>query len=186
MSGADNPVADAMSGRPPRPDVPSLADQVVTGLMAAGVTVATAESLTGGGVCEALTSVPGASQVVIGSVVSYATGVKRDVLGVEADLLARRGAVDAEVAEQMARGVAGLLGSDWAVATTGSAGPEPAPGGSEVPDIEPGTVYIAVHARESTWVERLHLTGDRDHIRAASVEAALRAILRTLDGHRGS
>lgn len=89
------------------------AADLVSVLTGRGQTVACAESLTSGLVCAALTDVPGASAVVRGAVVSYATDVKAAVLGVDADLLARAGAVDAEVARQMAQGVCRVLGSDW-------------------------------------------------------------------------
>lgn len=157
-----------------------LATEVIDELRAVDGTLAAAESLTGGGVCATLTGIPGASDVVVGCVVSYATAVKRDILGVDADLLSRRGAVDAEVAEQMARGVADLLGTDWAVATTGSAGPEPAPGGSETEPVEPGMVFLAIHSPYATWVEQVRFAGDRDAIRTSTIEAALQALLRTL------
>ena len=93
----------------------------------AGQSVACAESLTGGLVCGALTEVPGASAVVRGGVVSYATDVKAGVLGVDPGLLASLGAVNAEVARQMAQGVP-VLASDWGLATTGVAGPDPRTG----------------------------------------------------------
>ena len=93
-----------------------------------GQSLAVAESLTGGLVAGALTAVPGASRVVRGSVTAYATDLKRDVLGVDGALLAARGAVDGEVARQMASGVRRVLGADWGLATTGVAGPDPQDG----------------------------------------------------------
>ena len=114
------------------------AARLLAALHERGLTVGTAESLTGGLVVAALTDVPGASASVVGSVVSYATRVKRDVLGVDADLLAARGAVDPEVAAAMASGVCRVLGCDVGLATTGVAGPDPQDG-------QPvGTVYVAV------------------------------------------
>lgn len=116
----------------------STAADVVRLLRVRGETIAVAESLTGGLVAAALTAVPGASQVFRGSVTAYATDLKHRVLGVDAGLLAARGAVDAQVAGQMAAGVRGVLGADWGVATTGVAGPEPQDG-------QPvGTVFVAV------------------------------------------
>ncbi|MFD9904940.1 CinA family protein [Streptomyces sp. NPDC059063] len=103
-----------------------------------GETLAVAESLTGGLVAAEVTAVPGASRAFRGAVTAYATELKRDVLGVDGALLAARGAVDAEVALQMAAGARRLLGADWGVATTGVAGPEPQDG-------QPvGTVFVAV------------------------------------------
>lgn len=134
-----------------------------------GETLAAAESLTGGLVAAALTGPPGASRVFLGSVTAYATEAKREVLGVDGGLLARRGAVDAEVARQMATGVRRLLGADWGVATTGVAGPEPQDGKPV------GTVYVAVSAPGTGGVvaQRLNLRGDRAAIRAGSVHAVL-------------
>lgn len=152
----------------------SLASDVVAALRAAGLTVATAESLTGGLVCGALTDVPGASAVVRGGVVAYATPVKASVLGVDPDLLARVGAVDADVAGQLAEGARRVLGADVGVATTGVAGPDPADG------LPVGTVFVGVSGPWGTAVERHALTGDRHTIRLASVSAALDLLVRGL------
>ena len=143
------------------------ARQVVTALVAAGRTVATAESLTGGLVCAALTDVPGASAVVRGAVVAYATELKAQLLGVDPDLLATGGAVQAEVARQMASGVCRVLGAEVGVATTGVAGPDPQDGRPV------GTVFVAVAAEGRVAVRELALAGDRGTIRARTVEAAL-------------
>jgi nicotinamide-nucleotide amidase len=134
-----------------------------------GQTVAVAESLTGGMVAARLTSIAGASRGFRGSVTSYATDIKRDVLGVDGALLDERGAVDPDVACAMARGVAALLGSEWGIATTGVAGPDRQDG-------QPvGTVYIAVAGphRAEPAVRRLHAQGGREDIRKASTEAVL-------------
>ena len=144
------------------------ARQVVTALVAAGRTVATAESLTGGLVCAALTDVPGASAVVRGAVVAYATELKAQLLGVDPDLLATGGAVQAEVARQMASGVCRVLGAEVGVATTGVAGPDPQDGRPV------GTVFVAVAAEgRVVAVRELALAGDRGTIRDRTVEAAL-------------
>ncbi|MFE7315905.1 CinA family protein [Streptomyces sp. NPDC057555] len=137
--------------------------------------LAVAESLTGGLVAGELTGVPGASRVVRGAVTAYATDVKRDLLGVDGALLADRGAVDGEVARQMARGVRRVLDADWGIATTGVAGPEPQDG-------QPvGTVYVAVQGPDGEeQIRRLALTGDRDRIRRDSVDAVLALLLSEL------
>jgi nicotinamide-nucleotide amidase len=142
------------------------ADLVAT-LTSRGETVSCAESLTGGLVCAALTDVPGASAVVRGAVVAYATDAKAAVLGVDPILLARSGAVHPEVARQMAEGVRRLLGSDWGVATTGVAGPDPQDGASV------GTVYVAVAGAEGTRAVAAHFAGDRSAVRASAVAEAL-------------
>src|SRR5205823_10547788 len=104
---------------------------------AEGVTLATAESCTGGLVAARLTSVPGSSDVFLGSVVAYSDEVKRAELDVPAELLERHGAVSAEVAAAMARGARARLGADVAVAVTGIAGPG---GGTEEKPV--GPVYV--------------------------------------------
>jgi PncC family amidohydrolase len=101
---------------------------LVRALVQQGRTLAVAESLTGGLVAATIVAVPGASAALRGGVVAYATEVKASVLGVDAGLLARVGAVDPDVADAMAAGVARLLGADYGVATTGVAGPDPQDG----------------------------------------------------------
>ncbi|NHN56113.1 CinA family protein [Calidifontibacter sp. DB0510] len=147
------------------------AADAIAALTASGRTVGTAESLTGGLVAAALTSVPGSSAVVRGGVVSYATEVKATVLGVDAGLLADGGPVQADVAEQMARGARRVLGADLGVATTGVAGPEPQ-GGAPV-----GRVFVAVAWSDGSEVRELTLDGDRAAIRAATVHAALELLI---------
>ncbi|MBA0051910.1 CinA family protein [Streptomyces sp. AJS327] len=155
-----------------------VAGQALDLLSARGETLAVAESLTGGLVAAELTGVPGASRAFRGSVTAYATDLKRDVLGVPGALLAERGAVDAEVARLLARGVRGVLGADWGLATTGVAGPEPQDG-------QPvGTVYVAVAGpRETVTAVRLRLEGDRAAVRGASVRAVLELLRDELIGH---
>lgn len=140
---------------------------LLASLEAAGLTVATAESLTGGLVCAALVDVPGASAVVRGGVVAYASDLKGSVLGVDRDLLARVGAVDPEVAGAMARGVCRVLGADVGVSTTGVAGPDPSDGRPV------GTVFVAVAHGAGTAVEHHTFSGTREQIRRASVDAAI-------------
>src|SRR5690625_5212298 len=100
------------------------AEQVVTALTAHGQTVAIAESLTGGLVCAALTTVPGASAVVRGAIVAYATEIKESVLGIDHEVVRRHGVVSHETAAAMAQNVRRLLSADIGVATTGVAGPD--------------------------------------------------------------
>ncbi|MGW2057122.1 CinA family protein [Streptomyces sp. NPDC001840] len=148
---------------------------MLAALEALGGTLAVAESLTGGLVAAELTSVPGASRTFRGSVTAYATALKRDVLDVDGALLAERGAVDPEVARQMAAGVRRVLGAGWGVATTGVAGPEPQDG-------QPvGTVYVAVVGPDGKGkVTALRLNGDRADIRKESVRSVLALLLSEL------
>ncbi|MFI1507388.1 CinA family protein [Streptomyces sp. NPDC020597] len=164
----------------------SPAAEVVRLLTATGGTLAVAESLTGGLVAAEVTSVPGASRVFRGSVTAYATELKHRLLGVDAGLLAARGAVDAQVAAQMAAGVRKALGADWGLATTGVAGPD-AQDGRPV-----GTVFVAVDgpfgpepgSAAGGKVEALRLNGDRAEIRRESVRSVLALLLSELAGEQ--
>jgi nicotinamide-nucleotide amidase len=148
--------------------------QIVATLRARGATLAVAESLTGGALTAALVTVPGVSAVLRGGVVAYASDLKRDLLGVDAELLATEGAVHPEVARQMAVGAARRLGASHAVATTGVAGPGPADGRAC------GTVHVAVATPGAVRVRSLVLAGGRAALRAASVTAALALLAGTL------
>jgi nicotinamide-nucleotide amidase len=145
-----------------------LAAQIVGLLTRRRQTVAVAESLTGGLLGAAITTVPGASAVFRGGVIAYATDVKAALLGVSAALLAERGAVDPDVAGAMAAGVRERLGAAIGAATTGVAGPDAADGRP------PGTVHIAVSTAGGTVVQTLALSGGRDVIRRDTVERSLR------------
>lgn len=144
-------------------------------------TVATAESLTGGLVGAALTGVPGASQVYRGGVIAYATDLKGQLLGVDAGLLARVGAVDERVAAAMAQGVRARLGADYGLATTGVAGPDPQDGKP------PGTVWVAVATGWRTWTFDASMrepVGDRAGVRVHTVLRALRHLCDVLRDER--
>ena len=144
------------------------ATQVLADLALRGETISCAESLTGGALTARLIEVPGASRVVRGGIVAYASDVKAVLLGVPAARLASHGSVDPQVAAAMAQGVCRVLDSDWGVATTGVAGPD------SVEGKRVGTAYVAVvRAGAEPVVHELHLDGNRDKIRAAVVEAAL-------------
>ena len=132
------------------------------------MSLAVAESLTGGLVADAIVSVPGASAVFRGGVVAYASDLKATLLGVDPALLARVGAVDENVVAQMAQGVAERLGADLGLATTGVAGPDEQDGHPV------GTVFVAVaRVGHGAKVAQLSLHGDRATIRALSVRAVL-------------
>jgi nicotinamide-nucleotide amidase len=151
-----------------------LAAQIVGLLTRRRQTVAVAESLTGGLLGAAITTVPGASSVFRGGVIAYATDVKAALLGVSAALLAERGAVDPDVAGAMAAGVRERLGAAIGAATTGVAGPDAADGKP------PGTVHIAVSTAGGTVVQTLALSGGRDEIRRDTVERSLRLMWNVL------
>ncbi len=174
-AGAAAEARTAALGYPGASENPQGAARALEALARRGQTLAVAESLTGGLVAGALTAVPGASRCFRGSVTAYATELKSLVLGVDGALLATRGAVDADVARQMAQGVRRVLGADWGIATTGVAGPDPQDG-------QPvGTVYVAVEGPGGEGnVRRLALHGDRDRIRRDSVTAAVDLLLSEL------
>lgn len=138
---------------------------------AAGLTIATAESLTAGLVSARLADVPGASLALRGGVVAYASDLKHSLLGVPAELLEERGAVHPDVAVAMATGVRAMLRTDLGVATTGVAGPDPQDG------VEPGTVFVAVAWPGGARARQLSLDGDRATIRERSAREAVSLLL---------
>jgi len=140
-----------------------------------GWTLGTAESATGGLVAGRLTSVPGASRVFRGSIVSYATDVKESLLEVSGDLVAEHGVVSEPVAVAMADGARERLNADVVVAVTGSAGPEP----QERPV---GTVVVAVVTPDGSRVRTLTLPGDRERVRTFASTAALQLLRMSLQG----
>jgi nicotinamide-nucleotide amidase len=133
-----------------------------------GLTLATAESCTGGLVGARLTSVPGSSHVYLGGVVSYSDDAKRGLLGVPASVLEEHGAVSAEAARALAAGARAALGADLAVAVTGIAGP-----GGGTPDKPVGLVFLSAEGPEGDSERRLQLPGDREDIRRRATVAAL-------------
>lgn len=145
----------------------SPAASVVSALKARGETVAVAESLTGGLLAATLVDVPGVSAVFRGGLVVYATDLKTRLAGVPADLLARCGAVDPDVAAALAGGARERCGADWGLGTTGVAGPDSQDGAAV------GTVYVACAGPGGTVVRALALDGDRAAIRQTAVVAAL-------------
>lgn len=147
-----------------------LAADVLHLIEARGLTLATAESLTGGGLGELVTSVPGASAVYVGGVVAYATRLKVDLLGVPAEVVARDGVVSEPCARAMAEGVRRVLGADVGVSTTGVAGPKPQEGRPA------GTVFLAVATAGGVTARALRLGGDRTAVREGAIAAALRLV----------
>ena len=148
----------------------SLAFDVVKRLQ--GRTLATAESCTGGGIGDALTAVPGASNVYKGGVISYCNEIKEKMLDVPSEILDKYGAVSASVAEAMARGARVTLGTDIAVSVTGLAGPSGDEFGNPV-----GTVYIGYADKNTSLSRHFVFEGDRDAVREQAVVSALKLIL---------
>jgi nicotinamide-nucleotide amidase len=146
---------------------PAGAAEVVAALRARGFTIAVAESLTGGLLAAELIGVPGASAVVRGGVVAYATELKAALLGVDEALLADSGPIHPDVARQMADGVRARLGADVGVATTGVAGPDPQDGHP------PGEVWLGFAIGDEVTAVGLALGGDRAAIRRDTVSESL-------------
>ncbi|MES1212324.1 MAG: nicotinamide-nucleotide amidohydrolase family protein [Leifsonia sp.] len=168
-----------MPATPPAASSHELAERVVAELTRRGMTIAVAESLTGGLVVAELVGVPGASAVVRGGVVAYATELKSTLLGVDAELLARNSPIDPEVARQMAEGVRWRLGHDGApadigFATTGVAGPDPQDGHPV------GEVWLGLAADGRVQARGLTIGGDRASIRAVTVSESLMYVLELL------
>lgn len=176
LSDDELEASDKRDAAPTWDDAVSLASRVLEEARAAGLSVGTAESCTGGLVEASLTAVPGSSDVVMGAVGSYACSVKEALLGVEHDTLERVGAVSSECASEMARGARGALGCDVAVSVTGIAGPGGAVSGKPV-----GLVWFGVSDGHETRTESVVFPGDRSEVRLRSVMHALE-LLRSMCG----
>lgn len=162
-----------------RPEL--IAEQVLAALTAAGQSLVTAESLTGGLIGARLTAVPGASRAYLGGLITYATQAKSGLAGVSPELLKEYGAVSPQSAVAMAEGVQRLIGADWAVAVTGVAGPDPQEGH------QPGEVWIGlVGPKLAPTAIRGDFRGDREQIREATVDAALGAVFSAIDSETPS
>ena len=164
-------------------DPMTLAATLQAELMRRGAMLATAESLTGGRLGDVLSAAPGSSDTYLGGVVSYATEVKQKVLGVSPETVERHGVVSAECAAEMARGVRDLIGAEFAVSTTGVAGP------TRQEDKPVGLVFLAVAGPDGVRTERLDLDGERAEIREQTVSSALALVLEAVSatpvGSRG-
>ena len=156
-------------------DEDGMEQTVVHALCAAGKTLATAESCTGGMVSSMITSVPGSSAAFIGGFATYANEAKVKALGVSEETLERYGAVSEQTAREMAQGAKERLGADFALAITGIAGPE---GGTEEKPV--GLVYIALAGESGMQIKELRMRGSRDRIRRMSALNALDMVRRAL------
>lgn len=164
-TGHDHTVTTKVDRKPEGAAADALEQRIAQSLVQAQRTAAVAESLTGGNVSAGLSAIEGASDWFRGAVVAYSEEVKFEVLGVE-----RGPVITAACAEQMANGVAQLLGADFAVATTGVGGPGPQE------DLPQGTVYIAVCTPTGTEVREYHFAGEPAEV----VEQATREALERL------
>ncbi len=156
---------------------PLLEEQVGARLRALGLTLAVAESSTGGLIAARLTDISGSSAYLIGGIVAYADAVKEQWLGVAAETLRAFGAVSEPVARQMAEGVRLRLRTDLALSVTGIAGPTGA-----TPTKPVGLHYVALSAANGTWVRRFVFASNRQSNRQAAADEAFRLLLDYLDG----
>ena len=170
----ETPVGAQSPAPEPEPE-PTLAERVVDMARERGVTLATAESLTGGLIGGAITAVPGSSDVFLGGVTSYANEVKHDVLGVQTETLVDYGAVSRGCALQMAEGARDVVNADIAVSVTGIAGP-----GGAVPGKPVGTVWLGVATAAGSHATYCQFEGDREEIRQQTVQAALEAFMKEI------
>lgn len=152
------------------------AKELINLLTNKNLSICTAESLTGGLISSALTSVPGSSSVVRGAFVTYAIDSKNELLGVDGQLLDKNGAVDPTVATQMAENSAKKLNCDVAISATGIAGP-----GGEEPGKPVGTVFIGIYSQGTTEVYECHFKGDRNSVRERTVAYAIKMALKSLE-----
>jgi PncC family amidohydrolase len=144
-----------------------------------GLTLAVAESCTGGLIAHRITNVPGSSDYFIGGVVAYAYEAKVKLLGVSWNTLDSYGAVSRETVLEMAGGAWRSMGTDIAVSVSGIAGP-----GGGLPNKPVGTVWVGLAASDGAWARLFHFPGDREQNKAAASEAALIMLLEYLQGKR--
>lgn len=161
-----------MTAAGPELDLNGSAERLQAACLAAGLTVSTAESCTGGLVAHALTEIPGSSEYFLGGIVAYADQTKRTALDVPAELIERHGAVSAQVARSMAEGARRRIGSDLAVSVTGIAGPG---GGTDAKPV--GLTYIAVDGPAGCEVRRFVWPHDRSGNKRASAAAAIELLI---------
>ena len=154
-----------------------LESQIGTRLRELGMTLALAESCTGGLVSDRITNVGGSSAYFLGGIVAYSNQVKADLLGVSWQSLNSFGAVSREVVLEMAAGARKALKADFAASISGIAGPDGA-----TPSKPVCTVWIAFATPEGSWARDFHFSGNREEIKAASADAALQFVLDYLEG----
>jgi nicotinamide-nucleotide amidase len=163
-------------------DETTIAGAIVGELVRRGKTIGTAESVSGGSIADAIVAVPGASRAFFGGIVAYDNSAKQSLLGVRAETLANFGAVSEETAIEMARGARAALGTDFALSSTGIAGPD---GGSDAKPV--GLVWFAlVDDAGAVTTHRTTFPGQRSDIRDRATTSALSIIWRRLERERAS
>jgi len=180
LDAATHDVALALGDRCYATDGSALTEVVIREAIRTNVTIAVAESCTGGMLAQELTAVPGSSATFVGGVVAYSNGLKTKLLRVDSEALAIHGAVSPEVAQQMAQGVKEITASDFAVSVTGIAGP-----GGATPVKPVGTVWFCLLANDSAHTVEHRFPGDRADVRARATATALDLLRNAVSRSRG-
>ena len=154
--------------------VQELASSLIKKLEEKNLTIAVAESLTGGLVAASLTEIPGASKVFKGSITAYADEIKQNVLNVNKEIILKFTSISEQVALEMAINVRTIMKSDIGISTTGVAGPEKSAG------FAPGLVFVAISIGDHNMCQKLEITGDRSKIRNQTVHEILQLTLSRL------
>ena len=154
--------------------VQELASSLIKKLQEKNLTLAVAESLTGGLVAASLTEIPGASKVIKGSITAYSDEIKQNVLNVNEDTITNFTSISEQVALEMAINVRKIMKSDIGISTTGVAGPEKSAG------FAPGLVFVAISIGDHNMCQKLEITGDRSKIRNQTVQEILQLTLSRL------
>jgi nicotinamide-nucleotide amidase len=154
-------------------EITSAMKDVIASLKSKNETLSTAESITGGGLGYAITSVPGSSDIYVGGSIAYHSDIKQSHLGVSGEVIQAKTVYSEEVAFEMARGALQKFNTTWAIATTGVAGPDASDG------VAAGTVWVAIAGPISQSIE-LTLDGERENIRSGTVASAIGTFARIL------
>ncbi|MEN9736221.1 MAG: hypothetical protein RL129_931 [Actinomycetota bacterium] len=148
-------------------------EQIIAYLQSRGETISVAESLTAGGLANALTGASGSSAVFVGGITAYRNEIKSTMLDVDPELIEKFTVVSESVADAMAEGARKVFGTTWAISTTGAAGPEPLEGH------EPGSVWISIRGPINQAIQ-LNLEGNRDQVRNGTISTAIGTFARIL------
>ncbi|MEY4421628.1 MAG: hypothetical protein RL581_166 [Actinomycetota bacterium] len=148
-------------------------EQIIAYLQSRGETISVAESLTAGGLANALTGASGSSAVFVGGITAYRNEIKSTMLDVDPELIEKFTVVSESVADAMAEGARKVFGTTWAISTTGAAGPEPLEGH------EPGSVWISIRGPINQAIQ-LNLEGNRNQVRNGTISTAIGTFARIL------